>query len=240
MILSEKKESRPLQKMFSGVPQRYDLINRVFTLGLDERWRARAVEECLAARPARVLDLCTGTGDLALRLAASAGEGTLIIGADFSLPMLAEARLKAARAGARVPFVPADASELPFKNGSFDVVSIGFGFRNLTYRNPKRDRYLAEIFRVLAPGGRFVIVESSQPRFRPYRALVHLYVRTMVSFVGGLISGQRGAYRYLSHSAIHFYGPDDLCALLESAGFGRLRYATLIGGVAAIHVAFKD
>jgi demethylmenaquinone methyltransferase / 2-methoxy-6-polyprenyl-1,4-benzoquinol methylase len=238
--VSEKKESRPLQKMFSEVPQRYDLINRIFTLGLDERWRARAVKECLDARPARVMDLCTGTGDLALRLAASSGGGTMIIGADFSLPMLAEARLKAARAGAQVPFIPADASELPFKDGSFNVISIGFGFRNLTYRNPKRDRYLAEIHRVLAPGGRFVIVESSQPRFWPYRAFVHQYVRAMVSFVGGLISGQKGAYRYLSHSAIHFYGPDELCALLVGAGFTRARFRLLLGGVAAIHVAYKD
>jgi demethylmenaquinone methyltransferase / 2-methoxy-6-polyprenyl-1,4-benzoquinol methylase len=239
-MMSEKKESRPLQKMFSGVPQRYDLINRIFTLKLDERWRARAVEECLGDGPARVMDLCTGTGDLALRLASAAGKGTVIIGADFSMPMLAEARMKAAQAGAQVLFIPADASELPFKNESFHVISIGFGFRNLTYRNPKRDRYLAEILRVLAPGGRFVIVESSQPRFGLYRALVHLYVRTMVSFVGGIISGQKGAYRYLAHSAIHFYGPEELCRLLEGAGFKRVRYRLLLGGVAAIHVAHKE
>ncbi len=226
--------------MFSVVPRRYDIINRIFTLRLDERWRARAVQECLQDAPARALDLCTGTGDLALRMAAVAGEGALIVGADFSLPMLAEARLKAAHAGVRVPFVPADASELPFKDGTFNAIGIGFGFRNLTYRNPKRDRYLAEIIRVLAPGGRFVIVESSQPSFRLYRAMVHLYVRTMVSFVGGIISGQRGAYRYLAHSAIHFYGPDELCALLEGAGFRRARYSLMLGGVAAIHVAYKD
>jgi len=238
--VSETKESRPLQKMFSVVPRRYDIINRVFTWRLDERWRASAAKECLEDTPARVMDLCTGTGDLALRIAAEAGGSTQVVGADFSMPMLAEARLKAARAGARIPFVPADASELPFKNETFNAIGIGFGFRNLTYRNPKRDRYLAEIFRVLAHGGRFVIVESSQPRFRLYRALVHLYVRTMVSFVGGFISGQRGAYKYLAHSAIHFYGPDELCALLEGAGFKRVRYRLMLGGVAAIHVAFKD
>ena len=104
--MSDTKESRPLQKMFSVVPQRYDIINRIFTLRLDERWRARAVEECLEDAPARVMDLCTGTGDLALRMAAASGEHTLVVGADFSMPMLAEARLKAAHAGVRVPFVP--------------------------------------------------------------------------------------------------------------------------------------
>lgn len=238
--MSETKESRPLQKMFSAVPRRYDIINRMFTWRLDELWRARAVKECLEDAPACMMDLCTGTGDLALRIASRAGAGTLIVGADFSLPMLEEARIKAERAGARIPFIPADASELPFKNGSFNAISIGFGFRNLTYRNPKRDRYLAEIFRVLAPGGRFVIVESSQPRFRLYGALVHLYVRTMVSFLGGIISGQRGAYRYLAHSSINFYGPEELCELLKGAGFVRVRYRLMLGGVAAIHVAYKD
>ncbi len=235
----EATKARPLQKMFSGVPRRYDLINRLFTWGLDERWRAAAAAECLGRGAARVLDLCTGTGDLAVRLAAGAGARSDIFGADFSLPMLEEARRKAGRAGAAVRFAACDAAELPYRDGSFGVIGIAFAFRNLTYRNPGRDRYLSEVLRVLAPGGTFVIVESSQPRARLFRALVHLYMKVAVSFVGGLISGQRGAYRYLAHSAVNFYAPDELAALLKTAGFSSVEYRALLGGVAALHICRK-
>ncbi len=237
--MSNDKKSRPLQKMFSEVPRRYDLINRLFTLRLDERWRRLAAAECLSAGAARVLDLCTGTGDLAIRIASSAGAGMSVFGVDFSMPMLEFARVKAERAGAAVSFSAGDAGELPFHDGSFGVISIAFGFRNLTYRNPGRDRYLSEILRVLAPGGRFVIVESSQPRSRIFRTLAHLYTKVGVSLLGGIVSGQRGAYRYLAHSAVNFHGPEELAGLLRSAGFDRVEYRPLLFGVAAIHIAYK-
>jgi demethylmenaquinone methyltransferase / 2-methoxy-6-polyprenyl-1,4-benzoquinol methylase len=224
--------------MFSSVPRRYDLINRLFTLRLDERWRALAAAECLEGPPARALDLCTGTGDLAIRLAAAGGAGA-VTGVDFSMPMLEVARMKAGRHAVAVSFAAGDAAALPFRDRSFGVVGIAFGFRNLTYRNPGRDRYLSEILRVLAPGGRLVIVESSQPRSRIFRALAHLYIRTAVSFVGGIVSGQRGAYRYLAHSAIHFFNPGELTVLLMEAGFSRVENRPLLCGVAAIHVAYK-
>ncbi len=238
--MDNNAKSRPLQKMFSEVPHRYDLINRLFTLRLDERWRRLAAEECLSAGASRVLDLCTGTGDLAVRIARTAGTKATVFGVDFSMPMLTFARVKAAKAGAAISFSAGDAAELPFRSGSFGVIGIAFGFRNLTYRNPGRDRYLSEILRVLAPGGRFVIVESSQPRSRIFRALVHLYTRIGVAFFGGYVSGQRGAYKYLAHSAVNFHHPEELAGLLRSAGFNRVEYRTLLGGVAAIHIAFKD
>lgn len=225
--------------MFSEVPESYDLINRLFTLRLDERWRRRAAEACLAAGAARVLDLCTGTGDLAVRIASAAGKRADVYGVDFSMPMLKYARAKAARACVPALFTAGDVSELPFHDGAFGVITIAFGFRNLTYRNPGRDRYLAEILRVLEPGGRFVIVESSQPRSAIFRALVHLYTKIVVSFVGGIVSGQRGAYNYLAHSAINFYGPGELSDLLRAAGFSRVEHRPLLGGVAAMHIAYK-
>ncbi|MBN2161127.1 MAG: ubiquinone/menaquinone biosynthesis methyltransferase [Spirochaetes bacterium] len=224
--------------MFSAVPRRYDIINRIFTLRLDERWRRMAAEKILEAGPAVVLDLCTGTGDLSLALDARGGRSA-VIGADFSLPMLAEARRKAGRAGSNALFVAADAGELPFRDAAFGAVGIAFGFRNLTYRNPGRDRYLAEVLRVLEPGGRFVIVESSQPRSPFIRAMAHLYVTAVVLLVGGLISGERGAYRYLAHSAVNFPGPDGVAALLRGAGFSRVEYRRLFLGAAAIHVAYR-
>ncbi|MDM7925264.1 MAG: ubiquinone/menaquinone biosynthesis methyltransferase [bacterium] len=238
-MAEKKKTNRPLQGMFSAVPRRYDIINRLFTLRLDERWRRMAAEKILEGGPAAALDICAGTGDLALALDALARGVTAVFGADFSMPMLAEARRKADRAGSAARFVAADAGELPFRDGAFGAVGIAFGFRNLTYRNPGRERYLAEVMRVLAPGGRFVIVESSQPRSRVVRALAHLYVRAAVSLVGGLISGERGAYRYLAHSAVNFPGPDDVAALLRGAGFGRVEYRRLMLGAAAIHVAYR-
>ena len=233
-------QGRPLQRMFSEVPRRYDLINRLFTLRFDEKWRRMAAAECLKGSAARILDLCTGTGDLAFRLADGAGAQSLIFGMDFSMPMLEVACVKTARRGASIGFIAGDAAKLPFRDNTFDVIGTAFAFRNLTYRNPGRDRYLSEILRVLAPGGKFVVVESSQPRLRIVRAAVHWYMKAAVSFTGGLISGQRGAYRYLAHSAINFYNPDELADLLRSAGFSRVEYRMLLGGVAAIHVVWKQ
>ncbi|TFH40793.1 MAG: methyltransferase domain-containing protein [Chrysiogenales bacterium] len=138
-----------------------------------------------------------------------------------------------------VPFVLGDAGRLPFRDGTFDAVGIAFAFRNLTYRNPGRDRYLAEIIRVLAPGGRFVIVESSRPGSRIMGVLVGLYLKIAVSFFGGILSGQRGAYRYLARSAANFFPPGELADLLRAAGFSVVTWRTFAYGAAALHVAIK-
>jgi demethylmenaquinone methyltransferase/2-methoxy-6-polyprenyl-1,4-benzoquinol methylase len=231
------RQERPLQKMFSAVPRRYDLINRLFTFRLDEAWRRSAAVECLKEGPRRLLDLCTGTGDLAAGLAFQSDPEQYIAGVDFSMPMLEKARSKTeGKAG----LVQGDAACLPFREGSFNAIGIAFAFRNLTFRNVSRDRYLSEILRILSPGGKFVIIESSQPRSAVFRALVHWYMRSAVSFMGGFVSGQRGAYKYLAHSAINFYGPDELTDLLVKAGFIRVRYRLFLFGAAALHVAFKN
>lgn len=236
------ESARPLQQMFDRVPRRYDLINRLFTWGLDQRWRRRAARLCLQAEPPRVLDLGCGTGDLALRLARSAPATTELVAADFSEPMLALARRKLARAGleGKVEFVWADAAELPFADGSFGAVGIAFALRNLIWRNPHAEQHLAEVRRVLAPGGRFVVVESSQPRGRAFRKLVHWYQRAVVARLGGALSGQRGAYRYLARSAAAFPDPDGLADRLRAAGFARVTHRRLLRGVAAVHVADSD
>lgn len=231
----------PLQRMFAAVPRNYDLINRLFTWGLDERWRARAARTILETSPRRVLDLCCGTGDLALRLVRQASHTTAVVGADFSAPMLEVARARAGSAGldGRLPFVLADAGDLPFPDGHFDEIGIAFAFRNLTWRNPRRERHLAEVRRVLRPGGRFVIIESSQPAAATARKVVHWYVRGVVAHLGGFLSSQRGAYRYLAESACNFPPPDEVAAMLDEAGFTRVNWQPLLGGVAALHVARK-
>jgi demethylmenaquinone methyltransferase/2-methoxy-6-polyprenyl-1,4-benzoquinol methylase len=186
-----------------------------------------------------VLDVCCGTADLALLLAEEADSETEIVAADFSETMIAAARRKveARRCADRMSLILTDASELSFPDGHFDAVGIAFAFRNITFRNPKEARYLAEIHRVLAPNGRFVIVETSQPRWSLLRAGFHRYMRHWSAPVGGVISGHRGAYRYLSLSARQFPRPEGVACLLEGAGFSRVEFTPLLGGVAGIHVA---
>jgi demethylmenaquinone methyltransferase / 2-methoxy-6-polyprenyl-1,4-benzoquinol methylase len=227
----------PLERMFRAVPKRYDLVNRCVTLGLDRRWRALAADEILAGAPARVMDLCTGTGDLAAILARRANRDTSILAVDFCAPMLACA---ARKTGGAVPLALADAAALPFADRSFDAVGIGFGFRNLLWRNPHAQEHLAEIRRVLRPGGRLVVVESSQPSTAPVRLGFHFFLRAFVGPAGGLLSGQRGAYAYLARSARDFHDPQALDSLLADAGFEGVRHASLLAGAAAIHVATRQ
>jgi demethylmenaquinone methyltransferase/2-methoxy-6-polyprenyl-1,4-benzoquinol methylase len=232
-------QSKPLHRMFTAVPPRYDLINHVITLGRDKRWRRLATMACLETRPRRVLDLGCGTGDLAINLALLAEKGTEITGLDFSLPMLERAKEKAARAGEKVKFVHGEAEHLPFPDGYFDCVGISFAFRNLTYKNPAGLPHFSEVLRVLKPGGRYVIVESSQPQNSVIRALFHFYLRIFVAPVGTLLSSNKGAYRYLAESAAHFYKPEEIKEMLLAAGFGNVIYRPLLWGAAGIHVATR-
>lgn len=197
--------------------------------------------ECLASHPERVLDLCCGTGDLAVETARLAGEEVAVTGLDYSRPMLEIAAVKASRAGldGKVSFLHGDVARLPFPDGHFDCIGISFAFRNLTYKNPLTAGYLAEILRVLKDGGRFVIVESSQPSCGLVRRLFHLYLRWFVAGVGWWLSGNRGAYRYLAESARRFYGPGGVKELLLSAGFKGVSYRPLLLGAAGIYVAVR-
>jgi demethylmenaquinone methyltransferase / 2-methoxy-6-polyprenyl-1,4-benzoquinol methylase len=230
-----------LKKMFAAVPQKYDLINRTLTLGLDAHWRDLAVKTCLEKEPSRVLDLCTGTGDLAIALAKQSGISTQIAAADFNTPMLEKARQKAieAKIENRISFGLVDAAELPFEDASFDVVGISFGFRNLTFNNNNADKHLSEIARVIKSSGRFVIVESSQPKSRFVKLGFFAYLRAFVRPVGGTISGERSAYRYLAYSMKHFYTNEEVKNLLLEAGFSSVETTPLLLGVSAIHVATR-
>lgn len=236
----EHKESRPLYRIFTAVPPSYDLINRIFTLRLDERWRKQASKECLAGSPARIMDLCTGTGDLAVRLAKMTDGKVEITGYDYSQPMLDLAGKKAAKAGyPGIRFIQGDAAVMPFPDGYYDAIGIAFAFRNLTFKNHDTARFLKEIHRVLKPGGRFVIIESSQPKRAWLRILFRTWTRYFVYPVGSLVSGNKGAYKYLSYSVIHYYQPYEICELLKGYGFSEVTFKRLSGGVSALHVAVK-
>jgi demethylmenaquinone methyltransferase/2-methoxy-6-polyprenyl-1,4-benzoquinol methylase len=186
------------------------------------------------------MDLCTGTGDLAIRFALMSGPATAVTGYDYSQPMLDIAHQKAAKKNTnRIEFLLGDAAEMPFPDGHFDAIGIAFAFRNLTYKNKDSKKFLAEIFRVLKPGGKFVIVESSQPKNPIWRFLFKVYTKTMVYYIGSWISGNKTAYRYLANSVIDYYKPEEVVALLKNTGFGEVTYNPQMGGVAAIHVALK-
>lgn len=234
-------EKKPLYSIFTKVPDRYDLINRIFTWGLDKRWRLKAARLCLESQPQKILDLCCGTGDLAISLAQLANFSTEIIGFDYSQPMLDKAAEKASRQTlkAKIDFVHGDVTDLPFLDNNFNCIGISFAFRNLTYKNPNTTRYLSEIFRVIKKGGRFVIVESSQPPNRFIRKLDHFYLRTFVRWMGTFISRNRPAYVYLTESARNFYTAEELSDLLVKVGFNKVAIKRLLFGATAIHVAEK-
>lgn len=237
-MVSEKK---PLHSIFTAVPGRYDLINRIFTFGLDEKWRLKATRQCLESQPKRILDLCCGTGDLAIRLVKMADSDATVVGLDYSLPMLEIARGKASHFTLKnsITFIHGDVTDLPFPDECFDCIGISFAFRNLTYKNPRTQRYLSEIVRVLKKGGRFVIVESSQPPNAIFRALDHFYLRTFVRWMGSSLSRNKPAYKYLTESASKFYTAEELSDLLVNAGFSKVSIRRLLFGATAIHMAVK-
>jgi demethylmenaquinone methyltransferase/2-methoxy-6-polyprenyl-1,4-benzoquinol methylase len=235
-----EKRWRPLEKMFNEVPARYDMVNRVLTWRLDERWRKMAARACLEGGPAGILDLCTGTGDLAIRLARQVNGETKIQALDYSLPMLSEARKKAKKAKLRnIEFIHGDAASMPLENEELDVIGIAFAFRNLTYKNPDREKFLHEIYRVLKPQGKFVIVESSQPDNGLMKSIFRLYLKVFVASIGGWLSGHKGAYRYLAASARNFYKPAEVKKLLSGTGFNKVEYRPFFGGIAGLTVATK-
>ena len=217
--------------MFDRIAGVYDLMNTAMTAGMHHRWRQRAADRAELQPGDAALDACCGTGDLAIELAARVGPEGTVVGCDFSEPMLELARRKAGDPElSQVRFEWADALELPYPNGAFDAVTVGFGARNLA----DLDGGLRELARVLRPGGRLVILEITQPRRPPLSTFYSLWFDRIVPVLG-TIAGDRGAYSYLPESVKRFPSPLGLAELMESAGLERIRYLLLAGGIIAIH-----
>ncbi len=234
-IHKAEKAARPLQKIFQAVPPSYDRINRLLTFGIDEYWRKKAAGRLLSENPARVLDLCTGTGDLAVHLKKRALPETSVLALDFSESMLEFAKKKAARRKINdIAFIHGDAADMPFEDESLDAIGIAFAFRNLTYKNPDRARFLKEILRVLRPGAPLIAVDTSQPESPFMRRLFHTYMKYITGPAGGLLSGHRTAYRYLAHSAIDYYTAPELKEILLDAGFQSAEYTHFLNGITAL------
>jgi demethylmenaquinone methyltransferase/2-methoxy-6-polyprenyl-1,4-benzoquinol methylase len=208
--------SHPLQEYYSRIYKSYDLVNRLFTIGQDKKWRRHTVQACLSSQPRRILDLCCGTGDLALGLAQAATPGTVITGYDLNPDMLKIARQKAAAiTGPGIDFIRGDAASMPFTDNEFDCITIGFGFRNLTWQNPGSEKHLSEMSRVLKPGGRLLILESANPENRITGFFYRFYMHIFLVPLGGLLSGNWQAYRYLAGSSAGFYGFATLQSMLK-------------------------
>ncbi|WP_051935476.1 bifunctional demethylmenaquinone methyltransferase/2-methoxy-6-polyprenyl-1,4-benzoquinol methylase UbiE [Deinococcus sp. YIM 77859] len=229
----KQDRSRQVQVMFAAIAPRYDLLNRVLSLGVDRLWRREAAREALALKPARVLDVATGTGDFALELKARAPQ-TEVIGSDFVPQMLEIARAKARARHLTLRLEEGDALNLPYPDASFDAVTCAFGFRNFA----DYARGLAELWRVLRPGGRLVILEFPPPRPGLFGRLFRFYFRRVLPRIGALVSGNAGAYTYLPESVLAFPDPERLAGLMHATGF-RTRYRLLTFGIAAIHVGDK-
>jgi demethylmenaquinone methyltransferase / 2-methoxy-6-polyprenyl-1,4-benzoquinol methylase len=217
--------------MFDRVASNYDALNSVMTAGLHHRWRERAAARTELGPGDSALDVCCGTGDMALELSRRVAPDGRVVGCDFSEPMLDLAREKAASRQAQgVRFEWADALELPYDGERFDAVSVGFGVRNLA----DLDRGLREMARVLKPGGRLVILEITQPTRPPLSTFYSLWFDRIVPLLGAF-SGDSEAYSYLPESVRSFPSPPLLAEKMDRAGFEGIRYTVLAGGIIAIH-----
>jgi demethylmenaquinone methyltransferase / 2-methoxy-6-polyprenyl-1,4-benzoquinol methylase len=238
-IRDEREAATHVREMFGRIAPRYDLLNHLLSLDIDKIWRRRVAKRFTAILhnpSAKVLDLCCGTGDLALAFRKEAPAGAEIVGSDFVPEMLERARAKAAASGAGIMFVEADALSLPFGDGSFDLVSCSFGFRNLA----NYERGMLEIFRVLKPGGAAAILEFAEPRGKLFGNLYRFYFRQVLPLLGGLISGNSSAYRYLPNSVSKFPSPEALQALFDRAGYTEAQFERWAGGIVTLHTARKQ
>lgn len=221
------KSPAAVRAMFDRISPTYDLLNRLFSLRADVRWRRRAAS--LIPAGSRVLDLCCGTGDLAFALAS---EARTVVGLDFSERMLRRALGK--RRNRSVAFLQGDALRLPFRDGSFDACTVGWGVRNFA----DTARGLAEIRRTIRPGGLLVILEFARPRSGVHKAIFESYVKRIMRAVGDIISGSR-AYAYLSDSVAEWHDALSFSRLLEEAGFRQVSSSPLSGGLCHLFIALR-
>ena len=229
-----------LKPMFSTVADTYDLANKVLTLGLDKHWRRACVHESASGR--LVVDLCCGTGDLSFNLLDNLDSDSFLVGLDFSKEMLSKAvakNRKKRKNGDNFAFVIADAAHLPLRTGYVDDMRISFSFRNLIFRNPQALTYLKEANSALKPNAHFTCVETSQPRNRLIRKFFRFYCLRIIPFVGGYVSGQKPAYRYLGKSAADFPFPKEILAMMRKAGFAEAKFKPLTLGVVGLYMAIK-
>jgi demethylmenaquinone methyltransferase/2-methoxy-6-polyprenyl-1,4-benzoquinol methylase len=227
-----------VRAMFDRIARVYDLMNSVMTAGLHHQWRRRAADLAAVGPGDRVLDVATGTGDLAIELAGRVAPAGEVVGSDFSEEMLATARRKVAGrpagAGPGLRFEWGNALELPYEDGTFAAVTVGFGARNFS----ALQQGLSEMTRVVAPGGRVVVLEITTPQRPPLSTFFSLWFDRVVPMIGK-VAGDSDAYDYLPNSVKRFPAPEGLAATMERAGLEQIRWILTAGGIIALHVGTK-
>jgi demethylmenaquinone methyltransferase / 2-methoxy-6-polyprenyl-1,4-benzoquinol methylase len=220
-----------VREMFSRLAERYDLVNDVMSFGMHRKWKRETVRLALeGGRPARVLDLCCGTGDMSF-LAEELG-ARAVIGADFTVPMLSVARRRAREGGRRSRFTAADALRLPFRDGVFDAITVGYGLRNVA--DPAQA--LREMRRVLAPGGRVVVLDFGKPDNAVASSLYFAYLKTMMPAVGWIFHGDPQTYLYIPASLERYPAQRGVESLMREAGFSGVRYENRLLGTMGLNV----
>lgn len=229
----------PLNDYYAKIYNRYDLVNSIFTFGLDKKWRNKTTEVILGDNPVKILDLCCGTGKLSFTIAEQ-DEKFKVTGYDFSNEMLDLANSeKKARQVVNAEFIQGNAASMPFDDETFDVVGITFGFRNLTFNNTNENKHIQEIFRILKKKGKLVILESGSPSNLLVRFFFTIYLFLFLVPLGTIITGNFKAYLYLALSSRHYYTRQQMTLLLKSFGFCFQSVKKFLFGATNLFVATK-
>lgn len=223
-----------IKELFSSIAEKYDLLNHVLSFNIDRFWRKKLVKLSGAGEEDYILDICTGTGDIAIEFAR---KKVLTTGLDFSRKMLSLALKKAKKKNldGKIRFIEANAIKLPLKPGSFSIITMGFGLRNIE----SQEKALREIYRVLKKGGKVLILEFVRPENSFSGKLYNLYLAKVVPVIGGIISGKKDSYKHLSSSVKEFHTPEKLIALMKDTGFVRVTAHKLTIGIAYIFIGEK-
>jgi demethylmenaquinone methyltransferase/2-methoxy-6-polyprenyl-1,4-benzoquinol methylase len=232
--VDEREKARRVRGVFDSVAPRYDLMNDLMSLGLHRAWKAYATLVANLQPGQRVLDIAGGTGDLSQAFARKVGPTGTVVHTDINFQMLHTGRDRLVDAGCVLPTLVCDAEKLPFTDNGFDLVSVGFGLRNMTHK----DLALAEMNRVLKPGGKLLVLEFSKVA-QPLEKAYDWYSFKVLPFLGKFVARDEASYRYLAESIRMHPGQEELKAMMKKAGFGHVDYHNLTGGVVALHVGIK-
>ncbi len=229
-----KKEG--VRKLFDNIASDYDRLNHILSLNIDKGWRKKAVREIAdEQRPLKVLDVACGTGDFTIEIAGKVAAGSEVTGVDISEGMMSVGKAKIAKAGVKAVMEMADCEALQYEDNAFDRIAVGFGVRNFEHLEPG----LSEMYRVLSSGGKAVILELSLPSNAFVRWCYKLYFLKVLPAIGGMVSGNRGAYEYLPASVLRFPAPEKFMDMMKEAGFEPVEHRSMTFGICRMYIGYK-